>query len=127
MEGLFDTVAAFLVLWKAYPKKQKMAAAKKAFYAYCNKIGMSDNAFATMLTSLDAQKESEQWKNKKFIPLLENWLKGERWEDEVEVVTSSAEPSEYVPKRYGESQLTLQQLTYRDMGIPYELPYEETM
>jgi hypothetical protein len=40
----------------------------------------------TLLTALDKQKKSTQWKkdNGQFIPHPATWLNGKRWEDQLE-------------------------------------------
>ena len=37
----------------------------------------------TMLSAIEKQKASAQWKDRQFIPLPSTWLNKHRWEDEV--------------------------------------------
>ena len=75
--------SAFDVFWKAYPKKTGKEAARKSFARAKADIG-------TMLSALEAQKQSEQWtkNNGQFIPNPTTWLNQGRWEDEVQTQSS---------------------------------------
>lgn len=79
-------VQMFKKFYSEYPKKQKRAEAEKAFL----ELKPDDELFATMLKSLEAQKQSDNWKleNGKYIPLPSNWIKDKRWEDEIEPKSS---------------------------------------
>jgi hypothetical protein len=70
--------------WSAYPVKKGKGNAEKSW----EKLKPDLQA---VLTAIEAQKKTDQWtKDKgKFIPYPATWLNGKRWEDEVEVVTSS--------------------------------------
>ena len=75
--------SAFDAFWKAYPKKTGKEAARKSFARAKADIG-------TMLSALEAQKQSEQWtkNNGQFIPNPTTWLNQGRWEDEVQTQSS---------------------------------------
>ena len=65
--------------WKAYPKKMNKADALKAW----SKV---DVPVETILTAVEAQKKTSQWTkdNGQFIPYPATWLRGRRWENEVD-------------------------------------------
>lgn len=70
----------FEKFWKAYPRKQGKGAAEKAWIkAHIN------GSFDSVLTALEGQKRSEQWKkdNGQFVPNPATWLNQRRWEDEI--------------------------------------------
>jgi hypothetical protein len=74
-DELFDT------FWKAYPKKQGKDLAKTSFA----KRKVSKELLQQMLSSIDQQKETDQWKKDsgQFIPAPATWLNQGRWQDEV--------------------------------------------
>lgn len=70
----------FEKFWKSYPRKQGKGAAEKAWIkAHIN------GSFDSVLTALESQKQSEQWKkdNGQFVPNPATWLNQRRWEDEI--------------------------------------------
>jgi hypothetical protein len=70
----------FEKFWKAYPRKQGKGAAEKAW----KRIHVN-GAFGSLLTALENQKQTEQWRkdNGQFIPNPATWLNQRRWEDEI--------------------------------------------
>ena len=72
--------ALFKLFWDAYPKKVGKQAAVKSF-AKALKLTDVD----TMLKSIEAQKQSDQWRrdNGRYIPNPATWLNQGRWEDVV--------------------------------------------
>lgn len=70
----------FDVFWKAYPRKQGKGAAEKAFAK-----AKLNGHFDSMLTALELQKQSEQWRRDagQFVPNPATWLNQRRWEDEI--------------------------------------------
>ena len=70
--------SAFDAFWSAYPKKSGKGAAEKSF----SKISLA--LLPQMLSAIDAQKQSDQWKKDggQFIPNPATWLNQRRWEDE---------------------------------------------
>ena len=71
--------SAFGAFWSAYPKKVGKGAAEKAFSK------LSPSLLPQMLSAIDAQKQSDQWKKDggQFIPNPATWLNQRRWEDEL--------------------------------------------
>jgi phage replication O-like protein O len=78
---------AFEEFYKAYPKKKARRGAEKAWA----KLNPSPELIKTILTALEKQKQSEEWKkeNGKYIPYPATWLNGRRWEDEIPEVKTS--------------------------------------
>lgn len=75
----------FDVFWKAYPRKTNKGFAKKVFA----KLKVTDELLGKMLHAIEVQKRYT-WKDKdpQYIPHPSSWLNGERWEDEVQAVSS---------------------------------------
>jgi len=68
----------FLSFWSAYPRKVGKRAAFKAW------IKSNQPSLTVILESIERQKQTEQWKDEKFIPHPATWLNQGRWEDEVD-------------------------------------------
>jgi hypothetical protein len=66
--------------WMAYPKKVGKDAAQKSFY----KLKVDKELIQSILSAIEVQKKSNQWKDKQFIPNPTTWLNQRRWEDELE-------------------------------------------
>lgn len=79
-----DKLQEFEAFWKAYPKKQNKPDAEKVW----KKI---DPPIDKVLSSLEKFKVSKEWtkENGQYIPYPASWLRGRRWEDEVEIKNSS--------------------------------------
>lgn len=74
----------FEEFWKSYPKKVAKADARKAW------LQTKDvrPPLPELLSKIHAHCKTEQWMKSggAFIPYPATWLRGERWEDELEVV-----------------------------------------
>lgn len=68
----------FELFWTAYPRKTNKGFARTVFA----KIKPDDTLLKKMISSIEQQKRSDQWKDPKYIPHPSSWLNGERWEDE---------------------------------------------
>lgn len=70
----------FQIFWKNYPRKVGKGAAEKAW----KKIKTPKAVLTTILTSLEWQKQSENWTkdNGEYIPHPATYLNQRRWEDE---------------------------------------------
>ncbi len=68
----------FDIFWEAYPKKTDRPATEKQFMK-------TDVPLETLLTALEAQKKSHQWRasNGIYVPNPATWLKNRRWEDQL--------------------------------------------
>ena len=69
--------------WKMYPRKVAKADARKAWAQ--TKDFRPD--IATLLQAIKGQSKTEQWMRGagQFIPYPASWLRGERWDDELEI------------------------------------------
>lgn len=78
-----DQMQEFEQFWKAYPKKIAKADARKAWF----QVEKFRPPVADILKAIAAQCQTEQWMkdNGTYIPYGATWLRGERWDDEVEV------------------------------------------
>lgn len=67
----------FAVFWKAYPRKESKAQARKAFAKVNVRLDI-------LLQALGVQKQTDQWRRDggQFIPYASTWLNQRRWEDE---------------------------------------------
>ena len=72
--------------WNEYPKKKAKAKAKQTWES--KKL---DKEKKDILKGLKKYKQSQEWKEKKgkFIPYPTTFLNQRRWEDEVEIITST--------------------------------------
>lgn len=73
-------VADFETFWAEYPRKEGKGAARKKF------LTLERRLFAKILDAIDDCKKTEQWQDRKYIPMPVTWLNQGRWEDEVEVI-----------------------------------------
>jgi hypothetical protein len=69
--------------WAAWPKRVAKADARRA-WAQTAKVRPE---LKVILDAIKAQSQTEQWMrgNGQFIPYPATWLRGERWDDELEV------------------------------------------
>jgi hypothetical protein len=65
--------------WKAYPRKEGKAHAKKAFIKAVGKVGAEFLVYAAVQYRQWCERENME---KQFIPHASTWLNGERWDDE---------------------------------------------
>lgn len=86
----------FEIFYSEYPKKQDKAKAEKAFLA----LHASDELFEKIMDGLRRWKSSEQWTQKKYIPLPTVWIHGKRWEDEDIPQAGEANRSKNAALRY---------------------------
>ena len=70
--------------WKEYPRKIAKAEARKA-WKQTEKVRPS---LEVVIRAIKAASQTEQWMrgNGQFIPHASSWLRGERWDDDHEVV-----------------------------------------
>jgi hypothetical protein len=82
-EPALSATDAFDRFWQSYPKKTDKKKARQAW-----KKLKPDAAFQTrILAAIEAQRQSSQWQDPRFIPHPSTWLNGRRWEDEVQTVS----------------------------------------
>jgi len=75
-------IPSFDIFYKNYPKKKAKDDAKRAFA----KINPSEELLAEMLVAIEKFKKTDDWikEGGKYIPYPATWLRGKRWEDEIE-------------------------------------------
>ena len=78
--GKNNTNGHFEIFWKAWPKKVDKQNAEKVFA----KINPDESLLQIMLKAIETQKRSKQWETMEYIPGPAKWLRGRRWEDELE-------------------------------------------
>jgi hypothetical protein len=66
--------------WAAYPKKVDKTNAIKVW----TRINPDPGLLKVILAAVGRQKASPDWQDKQYIPGPAKWLRGRRWEDEVE-------------------------------------------
>jgi len=67
----------FQLIWDIYPKKINKG---QAFHEWNRIISGADAPhWKVFYKAILQQKKSDQWQNPKYIPLLNNWLKDEKW------------------------------------------------
>ena len=76
----------FEAFWKAYPRKESKAQARKSFAKVTVPL-------ETLLQALETQKQSDQWKRNggQYIPYASTWINQRRWEDEAPAQAAKAE------------------------------------
>jgi len=82
--GKVNTTSDFDLFWSTYPVKKGKGNAEKSWEKLKPDLQI-------VLTAIEAQKQTDQWTkdNGKFIPYPATWLNQRRWEDEVEIISSS--------------------------------------
>ena len=76
--GAGGSAAGFERFWKIYPRR---VAKKNALVAW--KDENAGEQIDEILESVRAALRSDQWRDGRYIPYPETWLRGRRWEDEV--------------------------------------------
>lgn len=69
--------------YKSYPKKVAKQAAKKAWIKIQKLPKKERPSFDTLLSAVKEQSQSDQWKDKQYIPNPSTWLNQGRWDDEI--------------------------------------------
>lgn len=79
----------FAEFWSEYPRKVAKAKAEKAWES----VKPTDEVFEKIMQAVRRQKTSEQWRkdNGQYIPHPTTWLNQRRWEDEIDILSSSPE------------------------------------
>lgn len=88
----------FAAFWTVYPKKLGKEQSKKAW----NKIAPENGLVETIVGSVKAHMNTEQWKDYAYIPYPATFLNGRRWED-VLVMSSMISPTPVDPKIHWKS------------------------
>jgi len=79
----------FEQFYKAYPKKKAKVDALKAWKQVKKKLP----PIADIVAAVEAQKKTEDWRKDggQFIPLPATWLRGGRWDDEIQQTKTAPE------------------------------------
>lgn len=94
LQSVGDSVAvleAFERFKTAYPRKQAWKDARKAWVKLSPNTALQARIFA----AIDAQRQTRQWQEG-IYPLPASWIRGERWNDEVE---RHEAPASMVPRK----------------------------
>lgn len=78
------TPSQFDEFWELYPRKEDKGRAQTSWEKICNKPPENRPSFQTLMNALRAQRETDRWKDKKFIPHPATWLNQKRWLDDPE-------------------------------------------
>lgn len=88
------TPSMFEKFWTAYPRKTDKGKAKTTWERICRKPPEERPHWRDIKKSLLAQKKSDRWQDKKFIPHPTTWLNQSRWlDDPAEMVTYKSSPN----------------------------------
>lgn len=68
----------FEIFWNEYPRHDN----KQKTIKWFEKNNPSNELLEIMLEKIRLLKQTNQWKNKQYIPMPTTWLNGKRWEDE---------------------------------------------
>lgn len=86
--------SGFDQFWRAYPRKEGKANARKAFHK-----ALKTTSLETILSAITNQQKSDNWTKDdgQFIPHPASWLNGQRWDDELTPTTQQlhSKKSEY--------------------------------
>lgn len=85
----------FEQFWKLYPSRGSKGKAKKRWEALCRKNKRP--TWKEIKQAVQAQKESEQWQTKKYIPHASTWINQERWLDDPSEMKSFAKDNQKKP------------------------------
>lgn len=73
----------FLNFWKTYPRRVKMALCEQIWFETFFPLSeqKAEDLYSAMITAIERQKAT--WDDPKYIPAPDNWLKDQRWLDEI--------------------------------------------
>lgn len=66
--------------WTAYPRK---IAKKDSLKSWCRIQNLDDSLMEKIMSGLERQKLSNQWRDAQYIPHPATWINQERWTDEI--------------------------------------------
>lgn len=93
-ESLFEN------FWKLYPKHGSKGATLTVWKRLCKKPVKDRPLWKDLRSAIIAQKKSDRWRDKQFIPLSTTWLNQSRWLDdpaEMKAFAPSARGAQVVP------------------------------
>ena len=86
-----ETDVLFEQFWKIYPRR----IAKKNALKVWLRLKIDEPLYLKIIDALDKVRRTPQWQNLQYIPHPATWLSQERWNDEVESVTSVPTDTKY--------------------------------
>lgn len=115
---------AFETLYAAYPRKEAKELARAAWHRLWRRGVLP--ALDVLLQTLDRFRESQSWQRERgrFVPQLVNWLKGQRWLDEVPAPSSQpsvpgADPrQEEIRRRFEAEERRREASASADVALP---------
>ena len=72
-----DVASMFNKLWERYPRKES----EKDARTYFKKLNPNEELFEQIIEGVNKLRRSKRSSDVKYIPLLVNWLKQEKWND----------------------------------------------
>ena len=86
--------AFFEKLWDCYPRKEAKELARSAWFHLWQRGVLPSADF--LVSSVEKFRKTEAWNREKgrFVPQLANWLRGQRWLDEVAQTSPAVSESE---------------------------------
>ena len=116
--------SAFETLYAAYPRKEAKELARAAWHRLWRRGVLP--ALDVLLQTLGRFKESQSWQRERgrFVPQLVNWLKGQRWQDEVPAPSSQppvpgADPrQEEIRRRFEDEERRREASARADVALP---------
>lgn len=77
----------FAKFWNAYPRKSNKLKTRIEW----NNIQCDVDLYEKILRSVELYKQSQQWRDANYIPYPENYLRNEKWEDDIPITVESEE------------------------------------
>lgn len=77
----------FARFWNAYPRKSNKLKTRIEW----NNIQCDVELYEKILRSVELYKQSQQWRDANYIPYSENYLRNEKWEDDIPITVESEE------------------------------------
>lgn len=77
----------FAKFWNAYPRKSNKLKTRIEW----NNIQCDVELYEKILRSVELYKQSQQWRDANYIPYPENYLRNEKWEDDIPITVESEE------------------------------------
>lgn len=77
----------FAKFWNAYPRKSNKFKTRIEW----NNIQYDVELYEKILRSVELYKQSQQWRDANYIPYPENYLRNEKWEDDIPITVESEE------------------------------------
>ena len=86
-EQMTEQEEYFAKFWNAYPRKSNKFKTRIEW----NNIQCDVGLYEKILRSVELYKQSQQWRDANYIPYPENYLRNEKWEDDIPITVESEE------------------------------------